>query len=364
MKKKYKILIPLMVLIVLLAIPGSAMAKELYDDQIVAGFPFILSEDDVIEGNLIVFGSTASTEPGSLVEGDVVVFGGIVTLDGEVEGTVVGIGGVVNLNENAVVDGDLITLAAALNKDPAAEVYGNVVDTSVVPAFELVPQTFTFPTLPSFDPGFSSGVYTLSRVFWFLFRTLLWGALAALVVLILPKQTGEVSNTVTKQTLLSGGLGLVTIIIAPVVLLILLITCIFSPVSLIGGFVIAVAWIFGVVAIGYEIGRRIAKASERDWALPVLAGIGMIGLAFIVDGIVLLVPPVGILLRGLVGIVGLGAVLLTRFGTQAYPAEEEIAPAEELPPPSGYDETSGEPEELVEGEQAISEEPPEEEPDN
>lgn len=357
MNKKIKYLLLLLVMIVVFAIPGTAMAKDLQDDEIVVGFPFALSSEEVLDGDLIVIGSTASIENQSIVEGDVVVVGGIATIDGEVEGNVVGIGGVVNVNENAVIYGDLITLAASLNQDPDAEVMGNVIDNIDVPALSFFPQDFNIPSYSIFQPTITPAAFTIGRIFWFIFRTLLWGALAALVVLILPDQTSKTSNTVAKQPLFAGGLGLLTVIIAPVVLLILVITCIFSPISLLGAFVLAVAWIFGIIAIGLEIGQRIAKVSNREWALPVLAGIGTIGLVFIVDGIGLLVPPGGWFLRGLVGIFGLGAVLLTRFGTQPYPAEEEFGAAEELPPPSGLDEIDETPAEgLVASEDVAPEE--------
>lgn len=356
MNNKIRYLLLLVVILIVFTIPGTAMAKELQDDQVVAGGTFTLRSGEELDGSLIIFGGSALVENQAVVEGDVVVLGGIVTIDGLVEGNVVGIGGVVNLNENAFIDGDLTTVAATLNKEPGAEVNGQVITNIEAPAIRLFPETLNIPTIPEFSPAFRTASYTW-RVFWFILRTLLWGALAALVVVFLPKQTSETSKTIAKQPLLSGGLGLVSVIITPVVLFILLVTCIFSPIALIGGFAFAVAWIFGIIAIGFEIGQRIAKAFDREWALPVLAGIGTIGLAFIVDGIYLLVSPAGLLLRGLVGIFGLGAVLLTRFGTRPYPAETEaeLSVADELPPPSGYEETT--PESIIETEAEAPDKP-------
>jgi cytoskeletal protein CcmA (bactofilin family) len=180
----------LLVMFVLLAFPGTAMAKSLQDDRVVAGGTFTLESGDTLDGSLIVFGGTASVEEDSIVEGETVVLGGIVTIDGSVEGNVVGIGGVVNLKENAYIDGDLTTVAATLNREPGAEVNGQVVTGIDVPAFSLVPSTFDFPTFtefqPSFQPAFANPVgFTAWRIFWFIFRTLLWGALAALIALFL-----------------------------------------------------------------------------------------------------------------------------------------------------------------------------------
>lgn len=353
MNKKFAYLFLLVIVILLFAVPGTAMAKELRDDQVVAGGTFTLYSGEVLDGSLIIFGGSALVESDAVVEGDVVVLGGLVTVDGQVEGNVVGIGGVVNLDSTAVVEGDLTTVAATLNRETGAEVNGQVITNFEAPVMRFIPGTLDIPTFREFQPVFRP-ISNIWRVFWFILRTLLWGALAAVVVVILPKQTGETAETIAKQPLLSGGLGLVTLIVTPVILFILLITCIFSPVSLIGGLVFAVAWIFGIIAIGFEIGKRVGKAFNQAWALPVLAGIGTIGLAFIVDGIGLLFSPAGSLLRVLVGIFGLGAVLLTRFGTRSYPPESEPSADVNLPPPSGYEESGSD--ELMENSEANQEE--------
>jgi hypothetical protein len=128
---------------------------------------------------------------------------------------------------------------------------------------------------------------------------------------------------------MAGGVGLLTVIVTPIILLLLAITCILSPISLLGAMALVVAWVFGRIAIGLEIGNRIAKSFDRDWPIPLAAGVGTFGLALVVDSVGTFIPCVGWLIPTLVGLFGLGGVVLTRFGTQAYPAEEEAPfPAE------------------------------------
>jgi cytoskeletal protein CcmA (bactofilin family) len=353
MNKKIKYLVPLMMLIVLLAIPGTAMAKGLQDDRVVAGGTFTLESDQVLDGNLIIFGGTAAVQEQAFVEGDVVVLGGIVTIDGVVEGNVVGIGGVVNLNENAFVEGDLTTVAATLNREPGAEVRGQVITGIEAPVINLVPGAFDFQTLPNLQPSFSPAGFTLWRVFWFVFRTLMWGALAAFVAMFLPNPTTRTSQAIAKQPAVSGGVGLITIIITPIILLVLAITCILSPISLVGLLALVIAWFFGRIAIGLEIGLRMAKMFDREWPLPVAAGIGTFSLALVVDSVGTFLYCVGWLLPALVGILGLGGVVLTYFGTREYPPKDEFTSSDELPPPSGLDEAPAEA--LVEGEGDVAE---------
>ena len=330
MKKQYKYLVFLITIVILL-IPGTAMAKDLQDDRVVAGGTFTLDSGDILDGNLIVFGGTASVEQDSIVEGDIVVLGGIITIDSLVEGNVVGVGGVVNLKENATIEGDLTTVAATLNREPGAQVSGQVITGVDIPALSLLPGTIDLPTITRFEPMFSPAGFTLWRIVWFVFRTLLWGALAALVAMFLPIPTTRTSQAIVKQPVMSGGVGLLTVILAPIVLVLLAITCILSPISLLGVLALVVAWVFGRIAIGLEIGLRIAKTFDRDWPVPLAAGVGTFGLALVVDSLGTFILCVGWLIPALVGMFGLGGVILTRFGTHSYPPEEEVGEVDEAP---------------------------------
>jgi cytoskeletal protein CcmA (bactofilin family) len=328
MNKRYKYFVLLVTLVILL-IPGTVFARDLQDDRVVAGGTFTLESGEIVDGSLLVFGGSANTEQDSLVEGDVVVFGGIVTIDGTIEGNVVGVGGVVNLRENAVVEGDMTTVAGTLNREAGAQVDGQVITGIDAPALTIFPETLDFPTtFTNFEPIFNPVGFTLWRVIWFIFRTLLWGALAALVAMFLPNPTTRTSQAIVDQPVMAGGVGLLTIIITPILLLLLAITCILSPISLIGVLVLVVAWAFGRIAIGLEIGNRIAKTFDRDWPVPLAAGVGTFGLTLVVDSLGTFIPCVGWLIPALVGLFGLGGVVLTRFGTQKYPLEEEVIDAE------------------------------------
>lgn len=320
-------------LVVLL--PSTAFAREMFDDRVVAGGTFRLESGETLDGSLIIFGGTATTEEDSVVGGDVVVLGGIVSVNGYVEGNLVGVGGVVNLNENAIIDGDLTTVAATLNRNPGAQVNGQVITGIDIPALSVLPSTIDIPSFTRFEPAISPGAFTFWRIFWFIFRTILWGALAALITMFLPNQTTKVSDAIIGQPLMSGGVGLLAIIVVPIILVLLAITCILSPVSLLGALAIVIAWVFGRIAIGLEIGKRIAKSFDKDWPIPLAAGVGTFGLALVADSAGTFIDCVGWLVPTIVGLFGLGGVILTRFGTSSYPSDEQagsmndaIVPAE------------------------------------
>ena len=325
----------LLVMLACFILPSTAFAKGIYDDKIVAGGSFTLNSDETLDGNLFIFGGAVTLEEESLVEGDILLMGGTISIDGRVEGDVVGIGGVIRLGETAEVEGDLTAMGAAVHRDPGAEVEGQVIKgiegpfsfpipLPIIPDVPNVPNVPDIPRVPNF-PGFDFGVNPLWTGLWFLFKTFLWAALAVLVVMFLPKPIKRTSDAIVAQPILSGGVGLLTVIVVPLLLIILAITIILIPISLVGALALAVAWFLGRIAIGYEVGRRLAKMLDKDWAPAVSAGVGMFLLALVVDATGQFIPCIGWIFPAMVAVIGIGGLLLTRFGTQSYPPETGTA---------------------------------------
>jgi hypothetical protein len=86
-------------------------------------------------------------------------------------------------------------------------------------------------------------------------------------------------------------------------------------------------WGFGLISLGLEVGRRIAKMFHLEWVAAVSAGVGTFALVLVLNGLEAVIPCFGWVFPALAGFVGLGAVLLTRFGTQSYPASAPAAAA-------------------------------------
>jgi hypothetical protein len=80
--------------------------------------------------------------------------------------------------------------------------------------------------------------------------------------------------------------------------------------------VFTVAYMLGWLALGMEVGVRIAQMFKQEWPLPLAAGLGIFILNLVTQGLGVVAPCLGGLIPGLIGIVGLGAVLITRFGTR------------------------------------------------
>jgi hypothetical protein len=326
-------LIPLFAAFIL---PTPALAGGLFDDRIIFGSNFTLDTGETLDGNLLVFGGNATLRVDSLVTGDVVLMGGNLDAAGHVEGNVVGLGGLVSLGETAVVDGDVTALGAQLDRAAGARIGGSIITNLDTPL------SFTFPgsvQVPRFDIGFSP----IINVAGYFLKILLWTALAVLLTLFLPEKTMRIGQTALAQPLVSGGLGLLTVVVLPVLVLALAITILLIPVSLIVVVLALLAWMYGLTALGLEVGKRLALLFKQEWAPAAAAGAGTFILMMVLDGLAVTVPCLGWIFPTLAGMVGLGAVLVTRFGTQDYPAYAtpvapptpvvpEVAPEAPAPP--------------------------------
>lgn len=334
MKPLHRIAI-ILVFITALAFPAVALASppgaEPQDDKIVFGNNFTLASGQTLDGSLIVFGGNAVIQPNATVQGDIAVFGGNLDVNGLVERNLVVVGGNATLGDSAHVMGNVNTVAAALNRASGARIDGQVVTGSNHP--------FTFnPPTSLFTPGqgivfhpITDFFFTVGRI---LSQSLALAALAILVILFLPKQVERNANAVTSQPLMSAGLGLLTIIVAPLLLVLIMITIILIPVSILGFIALGLAGLFGWITIGIEVGKRLEQALNQKWHLAISAGLGTFLMTLVVNSIGE-IPCIGWTVPFLVTLAGLGAVVLTRFGTQNYPPLSPVViPSTPANPPS------------------------------
>jgi hypothetical protein len=331
--KKYAKYAVLFLLILTVFWPSPAYAKELFDDKVVFGGTYTLESGETIDGNLVIFGGAVTTEADSTVNGDVALIGGVAKIGGTVNGNVVGIGGAVQLASNAVVNGDLVTIGATLSRDEGARVNGQIVNGIGIPfTFDIPDSSGSIPEIPDAPikpivpvvpqipqtPGINVYFNPILDMMWFFFRTFMFALLAVLVVIFFDKSTARVSKAAIDQPLITAGAGFLTAILAPLALIAMTLTIILIPVTILTALALVVAGLFGWIALGLEVGRRIAKLFNTEWAPAVSAGVGTFLLFLVLGGFSELILCVGWLPQALVGLWGLGAVIMTRFGTQEY----------------------------------------------
>lgn len=246
------------------------------------------------------FGSVV-VEPGQVVDGDLTVLFGDATIAGIVEGDVNIVGGTYDPRPGGVVTGQIHQI-------------GGTVAQAVVPWAPSEP-TYYNPLLPD------------HRLLW----RLSWNLLALLVFLIFPLRTRMVLDRLEGHPGLSvtaGVLGCVAILPLAVLLAITILLIPLIPLELV--FVLAAIFL-GTAALALLIGRRLCEllspATTPSPLLALLVGIGLITAAE-------LVPVVGTLVLILVGVIGLGATILSFAGDSfARPVAAASAPAPISGPP-------------------------------
>ncbi|HET7693313.1 MAG TPA: hypothetical protein VFM44_09525 [Gemmatimonadota bacterium] len=304
---------------------SEAIALESSDDRVRVGASVHVGEDEVVNG-------------------DVVAVLGSVSVDGRVTGDVVSVMGSVNLGEDAIVEGEVVVVGGTLNRESGAVIEGGVEEVA-----------WGGPNMhfggPEFHAPFLEGVGGL-------IMTIIWitvlGALAALMYLLARRPVERMAYRISQSPWKAALVGLVAqILFFPVLVL----SVILLAISIIGiPLLLAVPFAIVALAVGMLIGftavaRILGSAAERRFGwqhdnpfVAVLIGVGIIMLVSFFAS-VLGIPggPLGVfaVLLGILGFVlqyaawtvGLGALLLTRFGTR-YGWGEAPGPGTPAVPPA------------------------------
>jgi len=298
----------LLVLLVLLLAPAVPVyAQSGGPGKIVFGDNFTLKSGDELNGDLVVFGGNVTIEKNADLNGNLVVFGGTVSSNGSVNGDAVVFGGQISLAENAVVTGDVVTIGGQVSQAEGAVVKGQVVK-NVSPSMQFpsgqIPADVKPPRINfNFNP------------FLELFKVFGIASLAALlgvfVVLFFESQLDKVAQVAINQPIMVGGIGILSVFIA--------IAMFFTILPL---FALAFAWLFGVIAIGKEIGKRTGKALNQEWTPVIATGLGTFFLVFLlalvnsINNLVWFMVCFTWFIPVLVSFLAVGAVALTIFGTR------------------------------------------------
>lgn len=318
MKTFLRLLTLLVIVLALLAAPAAVHAQDGDDGKVVMGGSYRLRSGETLNGPLAVFGGEATIDQGARVNGDVAIMGGTVTIHGSINGNIAVMGGTIFLSSTAVVDGDIRTLGGTVNQDPGAQINGTV---------SSGPSDFNFD-LPRVIPrGVDNIVTPIWQFMLSILQAFVMAAVAVLVVMFAPKPTERVATSITSQPLVTGAIGLLTLILAPVVIVIVAITIIGIPVSLLALLALAIAGAFGWIALGLELGQRMGMSLFRsNWTTPVAAGVGTLVLS-LVSGVASIIPCVGWVVPSVIAILGLGGVLASKFGTQVYSRPTSTTPS-------------------------------------
>jgi cytoskeletal protein CcmA (bactofilin family) len=327
----------LLALLVFFPFQSAAASGANFDGQVIFGQSYTLKSGNTLNGDLLVFGGSATIEQGATVTGNVVLFGGTLLVNGDVDGDVAVTGGSVTIGSPAHLHGNLTTVGASLDRADGSQIDGKVFNTATSwvgngsNANPITPLVVT-PPAPAVS-FFNLIMAPFKGVANAVGQSLGIALLAMLVMLFLAPHADRVAHAVLNQPLVSGGLGLLTVIVFPIALVLLIITFILIPVAVVAVLALVVAGLFGWIAIGYEIGQRFTRAIHQEWHPSFSAGLGVFVLTLLASALlgIPVLNCVGWLAPVLLTLAGLGAVIMSRFGTQLVLAPSAAASAAVVP---------------------------------
>lgn len=304
-----------------------------------------------VEGESVVrFGDDVIVSEGELIQGDAVAILGSVLVNGIVEGDAVAVGGSVTVGPSGRIDGDGVAIGGGVHREPGAVIRGESVSVGKGGNWSGYWKDDRYigrnlPYLPHRSP-FPWGLFSRTgRLLMWIIWTLVVVLLAALVTLVARRPVETISIKARREAFKMGLIGLIAWLLLGPVMLLFIVTIIGIPVGLIViPLLFCIALLVGYTAVGLAVGERFIGGNGKSPYASVMLGIVMLQAINIIAGIVRLpgswlgvlgwiIAAIGFAVIFVAATVGLGAAIMTRFGTaKPKPAEGVTFVA---PPPAG-----------------------------
>lgn len=285
------------------------------EDLVRMGEDILVKENEIVEGDIVSIGGSITMK--GTAKGDVVSIGGVLRISGTVKGDAVCIGNGLILDSTAVVKGDAVSVLGSIQRHHDAVVKGESVSVG-------------FGSWGSGFPWSATGGFRSFKGLGFLAKLGRFIAVLVIVLLVvtfLPKPTDRLETTATKsfwRCFLTGLLGEVLIVPAIVLLAVSIVGIILIPFAIVA---IIVAFFFGLAGFSLLVGNLFFSRFKSHKVHPVAASAMGILLIYVLSllagllGLVLISAGIGVGVLGKIAIwvawtTGLGAVILTRFGTR------------------------------------------------
>ncbi|MCK5242302.1 hypothetical protein KAR34_07610 [bacterium] len=255
-------------------------------------FCFLLIPNLTLASNIIRIGEDAQVAIDMEVE-DVVIINGSVEIAGRVLGNVVVIGGNINLKNTAYVNKDVICLGGQISTMTGTIVNGSKVEIGGVIAWKSLP---FFSIMKILLIGF---LYKIGTAVILLLLSIFF-------VLMWPNQIRLAAQAASQDLVKSTLVGVFAVALLTPLCIGFAITVFGLPIAFALLLFLLIASWFGIACMAFLVGNKISGNFS-----PVIAVVvGLLILKF-----VHFVPFVGTILYFLAILPGIGAILLTRFGT-------------------------------------------------
>ncbi len=309
---------------------GSAVLAQGPSDHLVVNGQYGLQSGQSYEGDLTVVARDVDLANGSKVSGELSIVSYNAVLDGEIDGNVSILSPDVRFGDHLVINGDLSVCARNITQSNTAQItgkqstgcnqLGKILSGIGVPRgsgpinVPLISQRSENPITQFFNV-----VVTACAV----------AALAALLAVLFPSPLNRMTNTAMSSPVTTGIAGFLSMGVAFAstavylfsILLTLGLMCLLLPVVGLIWLFIVIALLVGWIAVSVPLGTILLHRMKIYPTPMIAAAVGALALTF-VQGFLSMLPCIG-WLGGLMvivlGSVGLGTVVLTRFGRRPYP---------------------------------------------
>ncbi len=310
---------------------------------------YLLLDGESVSGDLMVVGQSITLNEGSLVTGDVALIGEEIAVAGEIRGELTILGDHILLMPSAHVYGDVhlcgkdnpVTADVRIdglltsNCDQLGDLLGRVVPLAFDPSrwewnsddVNLNPADWRWNELSQIDTPVK-GMPLTTRIAINLVMALVFGGLAGVITLICPLRLRRVSDALLESPGATTGIGLLSLLIAAaatglvILSFIVLVGFCLAPFLGLSWIVLALMIVMGWTGLSLPVGAWLLSRLEVRRVSPfAAASVGAILLSFLAGLLTFNTWTTILYFFLMIGLTGwgLGAVVLTRFGGQAYP---------------------------------------------
>lgn len=318
---------------------------EVINDNLTFFSDSVISEDAVVNGDVSTFSGHLIVD--GTINGDLTVFGGTVEINGTLDGDTIIMGGYLEYGEGAAVTGECVVFGSIKAKNGLGEVCNDHLEFNPEEMMDMLLLNVPSPFSPGATPD-SDGVPAppsppelnfndpFPTILGSLFSALFLGFIAYVIASAMPSRLYNVRDAVVHRTVASGGVGFLTaiasssffLLTSPIWFILFLALTIFFGLGLVLAGVAAIFVIgiclLGWTAIGSALGHQLSTNQKRrlhhNEPLLTAIGTGILSIALTILGNM---SPF-LSWMAIVGMfsVGLGGVVLTRIGKQAYPTPQ------------------------------------------
>jgi len=289
--------------------PGFTQTSKivLRGNQLIIARNFSIPPGCILEGDIVAMGANISLSPGAMVKGNILLIGSSLESKGIIHGDLNLLAGSAVLRDGSILNGDINQLFNHVILDQKAQVIGSI-------------NSISFPGIPTER---ITGLITLiSNRFnpqnwlkWGIIQITATSFLALIAGIWLKKRMVVMNRQIQSQPLLSWGAGVMALAIVPIVSVILIITICLSPLGLFILAALAILYLAGWIALGISAGTALQACFKTQWPYELQAFLGafMLGITTTLIG---WIPCLGWMFNILLSCIGLGSVIMTRFGSQ------------------------------------------------